>query len=115
MKLPKATQQCSSTDKIRDQHPDTELLVTTRFQALIFMTKCLLGAVKLKAIACIKLPRLQLNGFGKSVLRMRDVPPEKEQNCKATKINMGLVTAILRKTCDEHTPGRIHPIASQYK
>lgn len=103
MNLPKATQQCSSTDKIWDQHSYTELLLTTRLQVLIFMTKCLLGAVKLKAIACIKLSQLQLNGFGKSVLRMRGIPPEKKQNCKAIKMNIGLVTAVLRKTCDEHT------------
>lgn len=101
MNLLKATQQRSSTDKSWDQHSYTELPVTIRFQALIFTTKCLLGAVKLKAIACMKLPQLQLNGFGKSVLRMRGIPPEKKPNYKATKMNMGLVTAVLRKTCDE--------------
>jgi len=31
------------------------------------------------------------------------------------KINMALVTAVLRKTCNEHRPWRIHPTASQYK
>lgn len=46
-KSPKATQQCSNTAKIWVQHSDAELLVTTRSQALLFMTKCLLGVVKL--------------------------------------------------------------------
>lgn len=115
-KSTKATEQFSSTARIRVQHPDAELLVTTRLQALLFMTKCLLGAVKLKAIACIKLPRPQLNGFGKSVLRKQGVPLEKKkQSCEAMKINMGLVITVLRKTCNEHTPWKIHPTASQYK
>lgn len=46
-KSPKATQQCSSTAKIWVQHSDAELLVTTRSQALLFMTKSLLRVVKL--------------------------------------------------------------------
>lgn len=64
------SQNLENTARIIIQHPKAELinLVTTGLQALLFMTNCLLGAVKPKAVACIKLSRPQLNGFRKSVL-----------------------------------------------
>lgn len=64
------SQNLENIARIRVQHPAAEFInpVTTGLQALLFIINCLLGAVKPKAVACIKLSRPQRNGFRKSEL-----------------------------------------------